>query len=205
MADESVIVLDTRNSSEFPQGFVPGSISIGLDGRFAEWAGSLLSFQQPILLVTEPGKEKETIIRLARVGFDKMIGYLDGGFPAWQTASEPFDLIVEVEADELAMDIPFDEHLLIADVRKETEYAGGHLKNAINLPLDNLKDPASMSDLDETQNIYVHCAGGYRSVIAASLIKREGFHNVRNVVGGWNAIKELSDRFTIEKEPAVLN
>jgi rhodanese-related sulfurtransferase len=205
MADEAVIVLDTRNSSEFPQGFILGSISIGLDGRFAEWAGSLLSFQKPILLVTEPGKEKETIIRLARVGFDKMIGYLDGGFSAWQSANEPFDLIVEVEADELAMDIPFDEHLLIADVRKEAEYAGGHLKNAINLPLDNLKDPAAMSDLDETQNIYVHCAGGYRSVIAASLIKREGFHNVRNVVGGWNAIKELSDRFTIEKEPAVLN
>jgi glyoxylase-like metal-dependent hydrolase (beta-lactamase superfamily II)/rhodanese-related sulfurtransferase len=205
MADEAVIVLDTRNSSEFPQGFIPGSISIGLDGRFAEWAGSLLSFEKPILLVTEPGKEKETIIRLARVGFDKMIGYLDGGFPAWQTANEPFDLIIEVDADELAMDIPFDNHLLIADVRKEAEFAGGHLKNALNLPLDNLKDPAAMSDLDETQNIYVHCAGGYRSVIAASLIKKEGFHNVRNVVGGWNAIKELSQRFTIEKEPAVLN
>lgn len=205
MADESVIILDTRNSSEFPNGFVPGSISIGLDGRFAEWAGSLLSFEKSILLVTEAGKEKETIIRLARVGFDKMIGYLDGGFAAWQSAGEPIDLIVEVEADELAMDIPFDEHLLIADVRKETEYAGGHLKNAINLPLDNLKDPAAMCDLDDTQNIYVHCAGGYRSVIAASLIKREGFHNVRNVLGGWNAIKELSDRFTIVKEPAVLN
>lgn len=205
MADESVIILDTRNSSEFPNGFVPGSISIGLDGRFAEWAGSLLSFEKSILLVTEAGKEKETIIRLARVGFDKMIGYLDGGFAAWQSAGEPIDLIVEVETDELAMDIPFDEHLLIADVRKETEYAGGHLKNAINLPLDNLKDPAAMCDLDDTQNIYVHCAGGYRSVIAASLIKREGFHNVRNVLGGWNAIKELSDRFTIVKEPAVLN
>lgn len=205
MADEAVIILDTRNSSEFPNGFVPGSISIGLDGRFAEWAGSLLSFEKSILLVTEAGKEKETIIRLARVGFDKMIGYLEGGFAAWQAAGEPIDLIVEVEADELAMDIPFDEHLLIADVRKETEYAGGHLKNAINLPLDNLKDPAAMCDLDDTQNIYVHCAGGYRSVIAASLIKREGFHNVRNVLGGWNAIKELSDRFTIVKEPAVLN
>jgi hydroxyacylglutathione hydrolase len=205
MEGEDVIILDTRNSSEFPQGFIPGSISIGLDGRFAEWAGSLLSFQKSILLITEPGKEKETIVRLARVGFDKMIGYLEGGFPAWKAAGEPIDLIIEVEADELAMDIPFDEHLLITDVRKETEYAGGHLKNALNLPLDNLKDPAAMCDLDESQNIYVHCAGGYRSVIAASLIKREGFHNVRNVVGGWNAIKALADRFTIVKEPAVLN
>jgi len=205
MEGEDIIILDTRNSSEFPQGFIPGSISIGLDGRFAEWAGSLLSFQKSFLLVTEPGKEKETIVRLARVGFDKMIGYLEGGFPAWKAAGEPIDLIIEVEADELAMDIPFDEHLLITDVRKETEYAGGHLKNALNLPLDNLKDPAAMCDLDESQNIYVHCAGGYRSVIAASLIKREGFHNVRNVVGGWNAIKALADRFTIVKEPAVLN
>ncbi|MBU3743044.1 MAG: MBL fold metallo-hydrolase [Sediminibacterium sp.] len=205
MEEKDIIVLDTRNSSEFPGGFIPGSISIGLDGRFAEWAGSLLSFQQPILLVTEPGKEKETIVRLARVGFDKMKGYLEGGFAAWKTAGEPIDMIIEVEADELAMDIPHDTHLVIVDVRKETEYAGGHIKQAINLPLDSLQDPAALCDMDDTQNMYVHCAGGYRSVIAASIMKREGFHNVRNVMGGWNAIKALPDRFSFETEPAVLN
>jgi hydroxyacylglutathione hydrolase len=202
---ENVVILDTRPSAEFPAGFVPGSISIGLDGRFAEWAGSLLSFRHSILLVTAPGKEKETIIRLARVGFDQMIGYLDGGIEAWQQAGEPLDMIINVDADELAMDIPFDDNLVIMDVRKETEFANGHLKDAINLPLDHLKDPGSMSDLDDTQNIYVHCQGGYRSIIAASLIKREGFHNIRNVNGGWNAISQLNDRFTIVKEPAVLN
>ena len=202
---ENTVILDTRPSAEFPQGFVPQSISIGLDGRFAEWAGSLLSFRHPILLVTAPGNEKETIIRLARVGFDKMIGYLDGGFEAWLKAGEPVDMIINVDADELAMDIPFDDNLVVIDVRKETEFANGHLKDAINLPLDHLKDPGSMSDLDDTQNLYVHCQGGYRSVIAASLIKREGFHNIRNISGGWNAISQLNDRFTIVKEPAVLN
>ncbi|MEI8110278.1 MAG: MBL fold metallo-hydrolase [Chitinophagia bacterium] len=205
MEEKDIIVLDTRNSSEFPGGFIPGSISIGLDGRFAEWAGSLLSFQQPILLVTEPGKEKETIVRLARVGFDKMKGYLEGGFAAWKNAGKSIDMIIEVEADELAMDIPHDTHLLIVDVRKETEYAGGHIKQAINVPLDSLQDPAALCDMDDTLNMYVHCAGGYRSVIAASIMKREGFHNVRNVIGGWNAIKTLPDRFTFETEPAVLN
>lgn len=204
-AREDVIVLDTRPSSEFPEGFVPGSISIGLDGRFAEWAGSLLSFSHPILLITTPGKEKETIVRLARVGFDKMIGYLDGGIEAWKKAGEAIDMIINVDADELAMDIPFDDHLVIVDVRKETEFANGHLKDAVNLPLDSLKDPGSMSDLDDSQNVYVHCLGGYRSVIAASLIKKEGFHNIRNVVGGWNAISQLGDKVTIVKEAAVLN
>jgi glyoxylase-like metal-dependent hydrolase (beta-lactamase superfamily II)/rhodanese-related sulfurtransferase len=204
-AQENIIILDTRPSAEFPLGFVPNSISIGLDGRFAEWAGSLLSFQHPLLLVTTPGKERETIVRLARVGFDKMTGYLNGGFEAWKNAGEPIDMIVNVDADELAMDIPFDDNLVVVDVRKETEFANGHLKDAVNLPLDGLKDPGSMADLDDAQNIYVHCQGGYRSVIAASLIKKEGFHNIRNVAGGWNAIKELEDKFTIVKEPAVLN
>jgi rhodanese-related sulfurtransferase len=155
--------------------------------------------------VTTPGKERETIVRLARVGFDKMTGYLNGGFEAWKNAGEPIDMIVNVDADELAMDIPFDDNLVVVDVRKETEFANGHLKDAVNLPLDGLKDPGSMADLDDAQNIYVHCQGGYRSVIAASLIKKEGFHNIRNVTGGWNAIKELEDKFTIVKEPAVLN
>ena len=103
------------------------------------------------------------------------------------------------------MDIPFDDKILIVDVRKAPEYADGHIKNAQNIPLSSLTDPGSMADFDDTHNIYVHCAGGYRSVIASSLIKREGFHNIRNVVGGWSKIKELADKFEIEKEAAVLN
>ena len=203
--EDNVIILDTRVSNVFTEGFVPGSISIGLDGRFAEWAGSLLPFDKTLILVTEQGKEKETIVRLARVGYDKMEGYLDGGFEAWRAAGEQIDMIIDVEADELAMDIPFDPNLVIIDVRKEAEYGSGHIKEALNIPLTNLMDPASMADLDDKHNIYVHCAGGYRSVIAVSLLKRQGIHNLRNVVGGYGVIKELGDKFEIEKDAEVLN
>ncbi|MDE3237141.1 MAG: MBL fold metallo-hydrolase, partial [Bacteroidota bacterium] len=202
---DNTIILDTRRGPEFMNGFVPGSIFIGLEGRFAEWAGSLLSFDQHILLVTEPGKEKESIIRLARVGFEKLEGYLQGSFEAWQQAGEKTDMIVNVEADELAMDIPFDENLLVVDVRRETEFADGHLRQATNIPLVELTDPASMANLDEHFNIYVHCAGGYRSVIASSLMKRQGIHNLRNIEGGWNKIIELKDKFEIEKTAEALN
>ena len=203
--DENIILLDTRKATVFTQGFVPGSVSIGLEGRFAEWAGSLLPFDQPLLLITEPEQERETIVRLARVGFDKFEGHLAGGFEAWLAAGLPIDMIIDVEADELAMDIPFDPNLVIVDVRKVPEYADGHVKQAINIPLETLMDPASMANLDEHHNIYVHCAGGYRSVIASSLIKRQGIHNLRNIAGGWGSIKELGDKFKIEKSTEVLN
>ena len=193
------IILDTRNANVFTQGFVPGSISIGLEGRFAEFAGSILPFDQAILLVCEPGTEKESIVRLARVGFENIIGHLAGGFNAWATANETIDLIIDVEADELAMDIPFDPNMVIVDVRKTSEFDKGHLKEALTIPLDELTDPASMANFDDNQNIYIHCAGGYRSVIASSLIKRQGIHNIRNVVGGFKAISELGDKFDIEE------
>ncbi len=202
-AQDNTIIVDTRKATVFTEGFVPNSIFIGLEGRFAEWAGSILPFDKNILLVTEAGKEKETIVRLTRVGFEHFVGYLQGGFEAWRNANEKIDLIIDIEADELAMDIPFDDQLLVVDVRKENEYADGHLAQAMNIPLSNLIDPGSMADLDDCHNMYVHCAGGYRSVIAASLIKRQGLHNVRNVLGGWGAIKELKDKFTIEKSVEV--
>ena len=193
------IILDTRNATVFTHGFVPGSISIGLEGRFAEFAGSILPFDQAILLVCELGTEKESIVRLARVGFENIIGHLAGGFNAWATANETIDLIIDVEADELAMDIPFDPNMVIVDVRKTSEFDKGHIKEALTIPLEELTDPASMANFDDNQNIYIHCAGGYRSVIASSLIKRQGIHNIRNVVGGFKAISELSDKFDIEE------
>ncbi len=202
--EQNVVLLDTRPAEVFTQGFVPGSISIGLEGRFAEWAGSLLPFDQPLMLVTEAGQEKETVVRLARVGFSNVTGYLQGGFEAWQQSGEEIDLIIDVEADELAMDIPFDENLVVLDVRKPAEYAEGHVKDALNIPLNDLADPVNMSALEDEQNVYVHCAGGYRSVIAASLIKRQGIHNIRNVVGGWGKIKEQEKIETV-KDKSVLN
>ena len=155
--------------------------------------------------MAEPGKEKESIVRLTRVGFEKFIGFLDGGYNTWVNAGEKIDMIIDVEADELAMDIPFDPNIVVIDVRKEAEYDEAHVKDALNIPLADLTDPARMANLDDHHNIYVHCAGGYRSVIALSLLKREGFHNLRNVVGGFGLIKELGDKIEIEKTEAALN
>jgi glyoxylase-like metal-dependent hydrolase (beta-lactamase superfamily II)/rhodanese-related sulfurtransferase len=202
--DKDLIILDTRTATEFSKGFVPDSVFIGLEGRFAEWAGSLLSFHQRILLVTEPGKEEETIVRLARVGFDNVEGYLEGGFETWKNAGEIVDIIIQVDADELAMDIPYDDNLKVLDVRNENEFAEGHVKDAMNMPLSHMTDLSQIARLEEDQNIYVHCGGGYRSVIASSLLKRQGYHNLRNVFGGWAKIKEQKNIQT-EKEASVLN
>jgi hydroxyacylglutathione hydrolase len=155
-------------------------------------------------LVTPEAKEEETLVRLARVGFDKVEGYLKAGFEAWKNAGEKIDIIINVEADELAMDIPFDEKLTVLDVRKFSEFAEGHVKDAINIPLGEMKDVAQIAQLEEDQNLYVHCASGYRSVIASSLLKRHGYQNLRNIVGGWKKIKEEKNIPT-EKEANVLN
>ena len=202
--NDNVIVLDTRPATEFTNGFVPGSVSIGLEGRFAEWAGSILPFDKQLLLVTPVGKEEETVVRLSRVGFDKMAGYLDGGFEAWKNAGEKIDMILDIEADELIMDIPHDPNLTVLDVRRETEYGDGHLEGAINLPLQEMTDVAQLAQFEENQNLYIHCAGGYRSVIAASLLKKEGYHNLRNVLGGWSKIKN-EEKAKIVKETSMLN
>ena len=159
----------------------------------------------PQLDIAEAGKEDECVTRLARVGLDKIVGYVDGGFDAWKNAGENTDMIITIEADELAMDIPFDDKLLIVDVRKENEFEEGHIVDALNLPLSDLTDIASIASLEEEQNLYVHCAGGYRSVIACSLLKRQGLHNIRNIAGGWEKIKQEEKIKTekSEKKPAV--
>lgn len=204
MQQEETIILDTRKALEFTKQFVPGSVSIGLEGRFAEWAGSLLPFDKPIILVTEAGQEKESVIRLARVGFSQMQGYLAGGIDAWVKAGEEIDMIIEVEPDELAMDLPYDDNLVAVDVRRPTEFADGHVRGALNLPLNELNDPGSMANIEDYQNLYLYCGSGYRSVIAASLMKRQGIHNLRNVLGGFNAIKE-QEGIEIVNDKSVLN
>jgi hydroxyacylglutathione hydrolase len=186
-------ILDTRAATVFTEAFIPDSISIGLDGRFAEWAGILLPFDQPLVLVTEPGKEEESVVRLARVGIDNVKGYLDGGVAAWQAAGEQIDMIIDVEPEELAIDIPHDPKLEVLDVRKVTEYEAGHVKGATNVPLDSFTDVVNIAMIEPDNNLYIHCAGGYRSVIAASLLKRQGYHNLRNVVGGFGKIKQVKE------------
>lgn len=198
------LILDTRPAVEFGDGFVPGAISIGLEGRFAEWAGSLLPFDQDIILVTPIGKEEETVVRMARVGFDNVVGYLNGGYPAWEASGESIDMIITVDADELAMDIPHDPNLVIIDVRKQMEYADGHIKNALNITLGDMMDPGKLADLEDNHNLYVHCQGGYRSIIACSIMKREGIHNLRNVDGGFAKMKDQKG-LTVVQEKTVLN
>jgi glyoxylase-like metal-dependent hydrolase (beta-lactamase superfamily II)/rhodanese-related sulfurtransferase len=189
--EKDLVIVDTRHADVFAEGYVPESVFIGLEGRYAEWAGMLIPYDKDILLITEPGREEESVVRLARVGFENIIGYLEDGFQAWKDAGEDIDLLINVEPDELIMDLPFDENLVVLDVRKETEFEAGHVDDAENLPLEKLKDPGTMAMIEETDNIYVHCAGGYRSTIACSLLKKQGIHNIRNVVGGWKAIDEL--------------
>ena len=205
MKEDNIIILDTRPASIFIEGFVPNSIFIGLEGRFAEWAAKLLSFEKTILLITELGKEQESISQLTKIGFENIGGYLDGSYQAWKDAGEQIDLLIDVEADELAMDITFDNNLVVLDVRKEIEYDNGHLKQSVNIPLEELIDPGHLADFDEHHNIYVQCAGGYRSVIACSLLKLHDIHNLRNINGGWDAITALKDKFSIIKTEAALN
>ncbi len=192
-ACENALILDTRKATVFTEGFIPNSLSIGLEGRFAEWAGALIPFDKNIVLVTEQGKEEETIIRLARVGFEKIVGHLAGGFETWKQANEKIDMIIDIDADELKMDINYDNNLVVLDVRKEIEFDNGHVQTAINIPLHTFTDVLGISQFEENDNIYIHCAGGYRSVIASSILKQQGIHNIHNVLGGYEAIKKIPD------------
>ncbi|MFD0988483.1 rhodanese-like domain-containing protein [Mariniflexile jejuense] len=182
------IVLDVRNENDFVQGHIPRSIFIGIDGGFAPWVGALIAdVKQPILLVTPEGREEETIIRLSRVGFDNTLGYLNGGFEAWKNAGFEYDTISSISAEKFKNKIN-QSASSVFDVRKEGEYQSEHVINAHNTPLDYLNEYLSEFPKDET--FFIHCAGGYRSVIAASILKSRGIHNLIDVAGGFKAIKE---------------
>lgn len=202
--DEDIIILDSRNTSAFSDGFIPGSIFIGRDGNFVEWALDLLPLTARIVLIAETGKEAENINLLTSAGFSNIKGFLDGGFTAWKTAGEDIDMIINVDAPELAMDIPFDENLVVLDVRRPVEFAEGHVENAINVPLSDLSDPGNLVQFEDRNNLYIHCARGYRSLIAASILKQQGFHNIRNISGGWEYIKHTKG-INIVKETSALN
>ena len=205
MQDPAYTVLDTRTAAAFVHGFIPGSLFIGIDSpRFGEWASLLLDKSSPLLLVSAPGTESNVASALQKAGLPEPAGYLEGGFEQWTAAGKAVDLIIEVEADELAMDIPFDDKLVVLDVRNETEYADGHVKDAQLLPLEDLADRANIALFEEDQTVYIHCKSGYRSVIAASIFKKEGHHNLRNVAGGWDAIMQES-RIQTEKDSPSLN
>jgi glyoxylase-like metal-dependent hydrolase (beta-lactamase superfamily II)/rhodanese-related sulfurtransferase len=185
--ETGAVVLDVRHQDDFVKGHVPRSIFIGLEGDFAPWVGALIAdTQQPILLVTPKGKEKEAITRLSRVGFDGTIGYLKGGFEAWKKEGKDFDIIPSVGAAR-AMDNMGTTHSPVFDVRKESEFLSEHLVDAHNTPLDFLN--RYLAEFPKKDDFYVHCAGGYRSVIAASILKSRGIHNLVNIEGGFGALK----------------
>lgn len=185
--ETGAIVLDVRNRQEFAQGHIPRSIFIGLDGDFAPWVGALIKdVKQPLLLVVEPSRLEETLTRLSRVGFDNTIGYLDGGFNAWKEASKEYDTITSITAAQLEQ-AQKENELELFDVRKESEYDSEHAVDAFNTPLGNLND--YLASFPET-TFYVHCASGYRSMIASSILKSRGIHNLINIKDGFNGIKE---------------
>jgi rhodanese-related sulfurtransferase len=182
------LVLDTRDPQVFAKGFIPNAINIGIDGSFAPWVGAMIpDIKQEILLVTEQGREQEVITRLARVGYDFTIGYLKGGFEAWATSGKEIDQITSISADELKK-LNNDSAINILDVRKNSEHQSEHLINAENAPLDVINE--SMAQIDKNKTYYVHCAGGYRSMIFNSILRSRGYKNLIDVKGGFKAIKE---------------
>ena len=181
---KDVVVLDVRNQNEFKQGFVPGSVFIGLNGSFAPWVGSIIKdINTKLLLVCDEGLEKETILRLSRVGFDNCIGYLDGGFSSW-SSNNTFDIIESVSAEDLSHEI---EKVNLIDVRKSGERLNGYLLNSKHISLDSFQE--KITEIDINDKHYVHCAGGYRSMIACSILKRNGYNSVVDVEGGFSSIR----------------
>jgi hydroxyacylglutathione hydrolase len=184
------VILDTRSAAEFYKGFIPRSINIGLSGDFAPWVGALIvDVNQPILLVTAPGEELQAITRLSRVGFDNVVGYLDGGFAAWQSAGEETDSVHRITPAEFEKEVAENHHPVI-DIRREGEYEAEHLVEAVSKPLAYIND--WISTLDADKHFYMHCASGYRSMIAASILQARGYRNFTEVEGGYNAIAKTS-------------
>jgi len=186
--ETGALLLDVRSKEEFVQGFIPNSIFIGLDGQFAPWVGALIpDLKQEILLITPEGQEEEAVLRLARVGYDRSIGYLQGGFAAWKAAGKEVDRIDSIDVDTFRKRFEKGETTTVLDVRKPGEFAGEHLDKARNLPLDFLN--LQMEEIARDQEYYLHCRSGYRSTIAASILKARGFDRLVNVLASFDDFK----------------
>jgi len=180
------LILDTRNNCDFAKGFIPQSINIGVDGDFAPWVGALIAdVKQPILLITEVGREKETVTRLSRVGFDNLLGHLEGGFETWKKATKEIDTVNRINAEQFKNDVKIGESKII-DIRKASEYSAEHIEEAYSKPLANIND--WIKEINPKEHFFLHCAGGYRSMIAASILQARGFRNFTEIEGGFNAI-----------------
>jgi glyoxylase-like metal-dependent hydrolase (beta-lactamase superfamily II)/rhodanese-related sulfurtransferase len=186
--ETGALILDTRDAEIFSKGFIPSSINIGIDGSFAPWVGSLIpGVSHPLLIISEPGREEEVVTRLARVGFDNTLGYLQGGIKGWLQAGKEIDTIDFVDATKFA-DRFKQQKLYVVDVRKPGEFHAEHIKGAVNIPLDFLNN--HLSEIPKEGEVYLHCAGGYRSMIAASILRARGWDNLIDIRGGLRAISE---------------
>ena len=184
------LILDTRDSDIFYKGFIPQSINIGLNGDFAPWVGALIvDVKQPILLVTDLGKEEESVTRLSRVGFDNVLGHLKGGFAAWLDAGKEADVVDRITANEFAKNVKIGEDKVV-DIRKDSEYAAEHVDEAYNKPLSLINE--WVKDINPEEHFFIHCAGGYRSMIAASILQARGYRNFTEIAGGFKAINETA-------------
>ena len=184
--ETGALLLDTRKNGSFAKGFIPQSINIGIDGDFAPWVGALVAnVKQPILIISEVGQEEETVTRLSRVGFDNLIGHLAGGYEAWAKAGKEIDTVNRITAEQFAKEVKIGESKVI-DIRKESEYAAEHVEEAYSKPLATINE--WIKDIDPKEHFYLHCAGGYRSMIAASILEARGFRNFTEIEGGFNAI-----------------
>jgi hydroxyacylglutathione hydrolase len=202
-ADEKTLVIDTRDRDLFPQGFIKGSWFIGIDDNFAPWLGALVTdLQQPILIVGEEDRIEEIVTRMSRVGYDNALGYLKGGFDAWKNAGKPVESLEETDAASFANDFQAGKIDNLLDVRKESEYESRHIENAANFPLDFIN--SNMDQVDADKKYYLHCAGGYRSTIAASIMKSRGYDNVVNIQGGFKALSETDLPMTEYVEPTTM-
>lgn len=182
------LLLDTRNNADFAKGFIPQSINIGISGDFAPWVGTLIAnVNQPILLITDEGKEEESVTRLSRVGFDQIVGHLKGGFNAWKNAGKEIDTVNRITAEQFAKEVKIGESKII-DIRKETEYSAEHIEEAYSKPLAYINE--WIKDINPEDHFYLHCAGGYRSMIAASILEARGYRNFSEIEGGFSAISK---------------
>jgi rhodanese-related sulfurtransferase len=188
--ETSALILDTRDNGVFAKAFVPQSINIGLNGDFAPWVGALIvDVKQPLLLITEPGKEEEAVTRLARVGFDNQIGHLAGGVEAWIQSGREVDSVKRITADEFAAQVTIGESKVV-DIRKESEYEAEHIDEAYSKPLAYINE--WIKDINPNEHFFMHCAGGYRSMMAASILQARGYRNFSEVEGGFNKIAETT-------------
>ncbi|PWT78510.1 MAG: MBL fold metallo-hydrolase [Bacteroidetes bacterium] len=200
--ETGALLLDTREGQKFAEGFVPGSINIGIDGNFAPWVGALIpDINQPVLLITERGREEEVVTRLARVGYDNTVGFLQGGLEKWKEAGKETDSIPSIGVHELGEKMN-QNNAVILDIRKQSEYSAEHIIDAENIPLEDINNHMSVIRNDKTY--YVHCAGGYRSMIFNSILRARGYHNLVDIRGGFKALKD-TDSFSVSAQSCQIS